>query len=238
MSVYAVVPVKSPLKSKTRLSVVLSLQERQSLALFMLEDVLKALKSSVVYQICVISSDVIVQALSNKSRVEYLPESQLGLNQAIMQATEWCIKNNAESIFVLPADIPLITQEDINQIVKLGSEKTSVVISPSANGGTNALFQKPPNLIPACFGLHSFMKHVNKATAKKISIKFYCSKRVTLDIDSLSDLKNFLSIKSQTMSRRFLEQIKTCDRLVNFRSCNVDAAVPKIEWLNFNQMSG
>src|SRR3989337_1239243 len=119
MSVYAVVPVKSPLKSKTRLSVVLSLQERQSLALFMLEDVLKALKSSVVYQICVISSDVIVQALANKSRVEYLPESQLGLNQAIMQATEWCIKNNAESIFVLPADIPLITQEDINQIVKL-----------------------------------------------------------------------------------------------------------------------
>lgn len=215
LSVYAVVPVKSLLESKTRLSVVLSPQERESFTLSMLEDVLKALESSVVFQVGVISSDIAVQALANKFGVSYLSESQLGLDSAIKQATEWCIQNDTESVLVLPADIPLITFEDINQIVKLSSEETCVVISSSENGGTNALLQKPPNLISTCFGPHSFMKHVGRASAKGISIKFYSSERVAFDIDSLEDLKNFLLIESQTMSRQFLEQIRLRNRFVN-----------------------
>jgi len=215
MSIFAVVPVKSLLKSKTRLSSVLNPQDRQTLTLSMLGDVLKALKSSMVYQIIVVSSDKTVKVLANKFGVAHLSESQLGLNPAIEQATEWCIQDDAESVLVLPTDVPLIMPEDINQIVKLGSEEKSIVISPSQNGGTNALLQKPPNLIPPCFGRHSFMKHVGKASSKGISIRFYSSERVSFDIDSLEDLKNFLETESQTMSRLFLEQIRVGNRLAN-----------------------
>lgn len=213
MPLFAIVPVKTPQKSKVRLSVVLNPQERRTLTLTMLEDVLKALKSSVISQIVVISSDFTVQTLANKFGIAYLSESQLGLNQAIEQATEWCIQNDAESVLVLPADVPLIAPEDINQIVKLSSERTSVVISPSQKGGTNALLQKPPNLIPACFGPQSFIKHVNKASTIGVIAKIYDSPRVTMDIDSLEDLKNFLKIQSKTLSLRFLEQIRTRHRI-------------------------
>jgi len=213
MPLFAIVPVKAPPKSKARLSVVLNPQERRTLTLTMLEDVLKALKSSVVDQIVVISSDFTVQALAKKFGIVYLSESQLGLNRAIEQATEWCIQNDAESVLVLPADVPLIAPEDINQLVKLGSERTSVVISPSQNGGTNALLQKPPNLIPACFGPQSFIKHVNIASAAGVVAKIYDSPRVTMDIDSLEDLENFLNIESKTLSLLFLEQIKMRHRL-------------------------
>lgn len=212
MSVLAVVPVKSLLKSKTRLSAVLSSQERRTLTLTMLEDVLTALKSSMADRICVISSDSTVQALANKFKVEYLSENQQGLNQAIEQATEWCIHNDAKSVLVLPADVPLIASEDINQIIKLSSEEPTVVISSSQNGGTNALLQKPPNLIPVCFGPHSFMKHVWEASAKSVVLKLYTSSRVSLDIDSSEDIKNFLNTESQTVSRRFLEQTKLHNR--------------------------
>jgi len=214
MSIFVVVPVKSLLRSKTRLSIALNPQEREALTLSMLEDVLKALTSSIVNQVCVVSSDEKVRVLANEFGARYLEENQQGLNHAINQSTEWCILNDAESVCVLPADIPLIKGEDISRIVKLTSEESSIVISPSEDAGTNALLQKPPNLIPACFGVHSFTKYVQKATARGIPIKFYCSKSVSLDIDSIEDLISFLKIKSQTTTRRFLEQIRV-RRLVN-----------------------
>lgn len=213
MSVCAVVPVKALFKSKTRLSAVLAPQERRTLTLTMLEDVLKALKSSVVSRIVTISSDSTVQALARRFNAVYLSESQRGLNQAIKQATEHCIQKKARSVLVLAADLPLVIPEDINQMVELGVEEPSVVISSSSNGGTNALLQKPPNLIPACFGPNSFMEHVNRAMADGILIRTYHSFRVATDIDSIKDLKNFLSVESQTMSYRFLEQISLRDRL-------------------------
>ena len=218
MSVFAVVPVKTLQKSKTRLSIVLDPQERNILTLTMLEDVLRAITSSIECQTVLISSDPRVQGLANNFRVAYLPERKQGLNQAIKQATEWCIQNNAESVLVLPADIPLITPEDINQIVKLGSESSSLVISPSQNGGTNALLQKPPNLIPTCFGPHSFAKHLNEAIARGIMAKVYRSQRLTMDIDSPEDLEDFLKIENQTASRQFLEKSLMKERLMKILS--------------------
>jgi len=213
MSVFVLVPVKTPLKSKMRLSIVLKPQERRTFTLTMLEDVLKALKSSVVHQIIVISSDSTVQELTKKFEVAYLTENGEGLNQAIEQAREWCIQNHAESVLILPADVPLIAPKDINQIVKLGSGEPSLIISPSQNRGTNALLQKPPKLIRACFGPNSFMKHVKEASAKGVIAKIYNSPRIALDIDSLEDLENFLKVENQTSCRRFLEQIRVRSRL-------------------------
>lgn len=213
MSIYVLVPVKTLSKSKERLSLVLKPRERQSLTLFMLEDILRALKASEVYQICVIGSDMAVQESATKFRASYLSEGSLGLNQAVEQATIWCIQNNAETSLVLPADIPLITRGDINKVVELGSEETSVVVSPSRNGGTNALLRKPANLISSSFGPHSFVKHVEEASAKGVVAKIYSSPRVALDIDNLEDLEDFLRMDSQTSSHRFLEQIRVKDRL-------------------------
>ena len=63
MSTFAVVPVKTLLKSKTRLSNFFTLQERPLFTLAMLEDVLSALKSSKVNKTVVVSSDSTVEGL-------------------------------------------------------------------------------------------------------------------------------------------------------------------------------
>jgi 2-phospho-L-lactate guanylyltransferase len=213
MSVFAVIPVKTLLESKTRLSVILSQKERQALTIVMLEDVLRSVKRSMVYRTVVISSDPAVEELTKNFRATHLAEKKQGLNQAIEQATEWCIQNNANSVMVLPADVPLILPEDINQIVKLGSERCCVVISPSQNGGTNVLFQKPPNLIYPCFGPNSFRKHKTEALHKGIQTNIYRSERVATDIDSPKDLEKLLKIKAQTMTHQFLKRIKAHERL-------------------------
>jgi len=207
MATFAVVPVKNLLKSKTRLSTIFTSQERSSLTLAMLQDVLNALKSSKIHRTIVISSDIAVNKVAEKFGVKILGEMQDGLNQAVDQTLKWCFKNGAESVLILPVDIPLITSKDINRIINLGLKSKSVVISPSQNGGTNALLQTPPRIIPPCFGSNSFKKHLEQALNRHIRMKAYQSLRVSLDIDSERDLKRFLEIGKKTVFYRLLEQI-------------------------------
>ncbi len=207
MAVFAVVPVKRLSVSKRRLSGVLNPQERRLLTLAMLEDVLSALKSSVVQNVVVVSNDPLVCQVAVKFGVSYFSVAGVGLNADVGEATEWCVQRGAGSVLLLPADIPLLSFKDVNSIVALGIEASSVVLSPSLNGGTNALFQNPPNLIPACFGPKSFVKHVREARHKGLRARFYCSVGVVVDVDSAKDLKRLLDIQNSTRSRRFLEQV-------------------------------
>jgi len=171
MSTFFVVPVKALFKSKTRLSTLFTSQERRFLTLAMLQDVLGALKSSKVNKTIVISSDPTVQRFAKDFGITFLKEAQEGLNQALDQATKWCIRNAAESVLVLPADVPLITPKEIDQIIKLALNFNSIVISPSLNGGTNALLQTPPGIISSSFRSESFRKHISHALAKHIQTK-------------------------------------------------------------------
>jgi 2-phospho-L-lactate guanylyltransferase len=204
-----VIPVKTLLRSKTRLAEVLNLQERQSLTLAMLEDVLRAVQESfMVQQILVVSSDSKVRRFTINFGATFLPEKTNGLNQAIEQAIGWCVENDAKSVLILPADIPLITLSDVNQIINLGSEQTSIVIAPSRNGGTNALLQKPPEVISQRFGPESFSKHLAEASTKGVILHIYRSQNVTMDIDSPEDLENLLKTEAQTSTHKFLKPRK------------------------------
>jgi 2-phospho-L-lactate guanylyltransferase len=205
MSTFAVVPVKTLQKSKTRLSSVFSFQERSLFTLAMLEDVLSALKSSEVDRVIIVSSDSTVKKFVKDLDATFLEEKTQGLNQALNQATEWCIRNSAESVLVLPADIPLVTSKDINQLVKLATNN-SMVISPSQNGGTNALLQSPPGIVSFCFGPDSFKKHVGKALAENVQTKIYASASLMLDIDSETDFEQLLKMGKHTVSYSFLKQ--------------------------------
>lgn len=139
-----------------------------------------------------------VQWFADNFGVVFLWERKRGLNQAVAQATHWCIQKGAESVLVLPADIPLITSEDVNQIIKMSSEKISIVISTSQNGGTNALMRRPPDIILPHFGRNSFRKHPTEASAKGILSIVYSSQRVSLGIDAVLDLEKFLKVDEQT----------------------------------------
>jgi 2-phospho-L-lactate guanylyltransferase len=204
--------VKKLSKSKTRLSFVLTQQEREIFSLTMLEDVLGAVKNSILAHIVVIGSDRAVQTLATNYGASYVEDVSNGLNSAIKQAIKWCNLNKADSVLILPADIPLILAEDINHIFRLANRNNSLVISPSRTGGTNALFLNPPDLIPPNFGSKSFLKH-KTAAKNKGTITIYQSKRVSFDIDSPKDLISLHKTQFQTKSIGFLDKINIQDRI-------------------------
>lgn len=213
MFVYAVVPVKSLGASKNRLSSVLSPQERREFALAMLEDVLSALQASTVDDIVVVSNDLTVYDAVGKFGAKYLTQKTKGLNLAIEEATEWCVQKGAEAVLVLPADIPLLSSVEVDRIVKLGNcEKQTVVLSSSYNGGTNALFQSPPDAIRVCFGARSFVKHIKEAQSQGVNLKFYYSANMAADIDFAEDLSKLLKTENNTACGRVLEQFNIGNR--------------------------
>jgi len=208
MAVYAVVPVKHLATSKRRLSPILTPKDRGKLTLVMLEDVLSAIKASTAQKILVVGSDIAVRELANTFGAIYTNEETTGLNTAVTDSIDWCMRKGADSVLVLPADIPMISPEDINTIIKLGNySESTVVLSPSNNGGTNALFQKPPQLILARFGPKSFDKHIKQARDKGIPLKLHYSSSVAFDIDSEQDVKRLLETQNNTLSKKFLAQV-------------------------------
>ncbi len=208
MAVYAVVPVKHLDASKRRLSSVLTPKDRRELTLVMLEDVLVAIKASTVQEILVAGSDVDVRKVAEKFGATYANEDSRGLNTAVTRSIDWCMREGADSVLVLPADIPLLSSEDINSIIELGNgSESAVVLSPSNNGGTNALYQKPPHLILTRFGQKSFDRHIKQARGKDISLKLHYSSSVAFDIDYEQDLQKLLETQNNTCSRQFLANI-------------------------------
>ncbi len=124
------------------------------------------------------------------------------------------MKVGAEAILVLPADIPLLSSADVDRIVELGNfEEQTVVLSPSYNGGTNALLQSPPNLIRVCFGPGSFAKHIKEAQSKGVCVRLNYSTSVATDIDSAEDLSKLLKTESNTACRRVLGQFNMGSRV-------------------------
>ncbi|MFB3887864.1 MAG: 2-phospho-L-lactate guanylyltransferase [Candidatus Bathyarchaeia archaeon] len=212
MAVFAVVPVKSLGVSKRRLSALLSPQERKLLTLAMLEDVVRVLQASVVRETVVVSNDPDVHEVAARFGVRYLSAAHSGLNPAIEEATELCVQSQAESVLVIPADVPLLKPRDIDCTVGLGSDGETVVLSPSSTGGTNVLFRKPPNAIAANFGPRSFVNHFREARRRGLRVRFFYSVGTGTDIDSAEDLKKLFEVQNNTLSKHVLEQMQLRSR--------------------------
>lgn len=207
-NVFAIVPVKGLGISKMRLSSVLGPEKRRMLTTAMLENVLDALKASTIPVVLVVSPDLAVQEIADKYSFSFLSPKETGLNPSLKEAVQWCMDKTAGSVLILPADIPLVSSEDIDRLVELGSEDSTVVLSPSGDGGTNAIYLNPPNLIPVCFGPKSFFQHVKEALDKGVTIRFHSSRRIMLDVDSENDLKRVLNIEECFKSQKVFKQIR------------------------------
>jgi len=212
LKVFGLIPVKNLSRAKQRLSRILSLEERRVLVVSMLEDILEEASSSMLYQTIVLGSDLEVQIVAERFNALFLDDPGGTVNDSLEYALGWCSEKGAEAALIVPSDVPLITREDLNMIVQL-SEEFSVVLSPSKDGGTNALMLKPPKVIKTCFGSGSFIMHIEAASKKGVSFRVYQSPRLSLDIDTIQDLKVILNVGSGKVCNRFLRRINMDKRL-------------------------
>lgn len=105
---------------------------------------------------------------------------------------------------MLPADIPLIKQRNIQYILE---NKNDFIISPSKGGGTNLLYINNEYNFKPQFGELSFFKHVNEARRLVMNPNIYDSFYLSIDINTPQDLGELLLHGKNTYTFKYINSL-------------------------------
>jgi 2-phospho-L-lactate/phosphoenolpyruvate guanylyltransferase len=191
MSLWAILPVKPLEQGKTRLSAVLSKDERWILNTTMLGNTLKALiHAKGVDRILVVSQDPAVLAASRSFGVQILQEEPLSnLNRAVTLGVRFAVAHKAGPVMVLPADLPLLDAALIQLLVgRLTGVDELIILPDRRDEGTNGLLISPPDLFKYQFGVDSFRRHIHQAQENGMRVEIVRIPELSLDLDLPEDL--------------------------------------------------
>jgi len=191
MSFWAIVPVKPFLRGKSRLAEVFSPEEREDLNRQLLSNTLNTLKEiSEIEQVLVVSRDQAVLSLAREKGARTVQENgDPDLNIALERATIVAKTYSIRGVLIVPADLPLITSEDVYAMLKRVGEVPVVVVAPDRHRkGTNALLVCPAGLIEYEFGPNSFQRHCEFARRVGARLEICELPSLGLDLDIPDDL--------------------------------------------------
>jgi 2-phospho-L-lactate guanylyltransferase len=191
MTIWAIVPVKPLRLGKSRLAGVLSDEERAVLNRMFLEQTLDILRSTTtVTQTLVVSRDPAALAIAREFGARtVLEDGTPNLNSALTRATLLARNYATRGVLVLPADLPILTQEDLMEFFEHVHEAPCMVITPDRHGdGTNALLMAPGGMVPYDFGPGSFARHCTHAKEMGARLEIVRNERIELDLDTPDDL--------------------------------------------------
>lgn len=197
---WAILPVKPFKQAKSRLSEVLSPDEREALALALFQRSVSLLTSIKQFAgVLVISRDPEALKLARNAGAHTLMETgHPELNHALRRASETVMTLGATGVFIMPADLPFVTAEDIEQMLYMGRFRLSGVIAPDGRrDGTNSMYLTPPNLIPLSYGVGSFARHSALLEGVGAKVLIYDSPRIALDIDTPADLEMYRAAQTE-----------------------------------------
>lgn len=192
MTLWAIVPVKPLRRGKSRLAGALSEEERTELNRSLFQNTLKTFVDlKEVEEVLVISRDPQVLAIARHYGARTVREDgQPELNTALKRATVIAQVYATRGVLVLPADLPLVTREDVLTLIERAGEPPAVVIAPDRHGtGTNALLVSPAGLIEYDFGENSFQSHCQRAREAGARLEIVNLPTLGLDLDLPEDLE-------------------------------------------------
>jgi FO synthase len=205
--IWAVVPVKPFAQAKRRLSPVLGESERAQLARAMFEDVLDALSGARrLAGIIVVTRDGEAAALARTRGSIVLEDAVEGINAALGIAVAHLSAEPRAAMLVVPSDLPQLTPDRIDEIVRDLPDGRAVAVMSSDDGGTNLLACRPANATAPCFGPDSFNAHRRAAEQAGITPTVIPALALGRDIDSPVDLAAFLAFGTKTRTHALLSQ--------------------------------
>ncbi len=176
-----VVPYKKS-SAKSRLSSVLSQEEREEFVEIMLNQVIDTVLAAGIENIDILSPSI--YGLENMKNARVLLDKS-DLNEAVNRY----LGQVDEPTLIVMADLPLLSPSHIKAII---STKEDVCIVPGKGGGTNVLFVKNPSCYRVEYYGSSFLAHCSIAAEERQNIGIYDSFLVSTDIDEPADLVELL----------------------------------------------
>ena len=199
MTLWAIVPVKPLRRGKSRLAGTLTEDERTELNRALLQHTLETLSElKDLEQVLVVSRDPNALTIARNHGARTVQEDgQPELNTALKRATIVAQVYATRGVLVLPADLPLVTREDILALIQRAVEPPVVVIAPDRHKkGTNALLISPPGLIEYDFGENSFQRHCELVKKAGARLEIVDLPSLGLDLDVPEDFEIIKSLES------------------------------------------
>ena len=214
------IPIKDPANAKTRLAELLSEDERRRLAWAMFEDVSHAITAAR-------KPDRVVMVTSFPPAIErarelgwevLIEESQISESASIDWASRILSERGFDKVMRLPADLPLVLAEDIDELLSIELDSPGALLVPSGEGtGTNAIIRTPPALFPSRFGPNSLALHKQEAARVGVECVIVNNPRIALDIDEPGDLELLLEAGRGTQTFGALNEMNAFERLQDVR---------------------
>lgn len=187
----AVVPIKSFENTKSRLQHLLSAGERTMLSKLMLQDVLEGLLAAKhISAVSVVTpTREVAEFAAEIGANSVSDDGTKDLSGAAEAAAKALVEQGEPAMLLIPADVPLVRAEDIDQAIENHPTAPSLtLVEASEDGGTNLLIGSPPDVIPFRFGKNSFALHQKEAKTAGIALRNPKISNLALDIDRPEDL--------------------------------------------------
>lgn len=187
-----ILPVRDPRDAKTRLAASFSPEERQRIAEALAEDAFALCRSATFLQWWVVSDSEEVRSAASEMGFSAVADDGEGLNAALERALEEVRAAGADSVTIVPADVPTAWLGDLQDLFDTGATADIVVVPAGSDGGTNGLYISPPDLIQPRFGTGSLQAHIKEADLKGLRCAVLALPRLGLDLDTEADVKTLL----------------------------------------------
>jgi len=191
MTLWAIVPVKPLRRGKSRLSEILTEDERTDLNKRLLANTLATLSEiPEIEHVLVVSRDQAALSLAREFGARTVLENGMPLlNVALTRATVVAKEYATRGVLIVPADLPLISPEDVRVMLSKIKDPPVVIVAPDRHrAGTNALLVCPAGLIEYDFGPDSFERHCERARSSGARLEIVELESLALDMDVPEDL--------------------------------------------------
>jgi 2-phospho-L-lactate guanylyltransferase len=204
------IPVKALARAKSRLAPHLDEAARLELARALLDDSLTLAESAPFLEWWVVSEDDEVMETARSRGLHLADDPGKGLNPALASGIAAVQSAGAASVTIVPVDVPLAFRGDLEDLRDTGDTSDVVLVPSGGDGGTNALYLSPPDVLIPRFGEHSMKAHIEAAETRALRCSILSLPRLALDIDTIEDVDAFLELPNRFPSRTgdVLEQLR------------------------------
>jgi 2-phospho-L-lactate guanylyltransferase len=179
------IAVKQRAACKSRLSAVLPPPARLRLVRSMLDHVWQtALAARTVRQVIVLTPE----RDTLPAEVPVLADVGVGLNPALVAAHRLLLGLGVHELLVLPADLPDLAADEIDELVCAGRSGGFALAPDAAGVGTNALYLRSVGLFGFQFGADSLRLHVHESARLGLRSQFLRLPGFAFDVDQPADL--------------------------------------------------
>lgn len=216
MTTWAIVPVKPLRYGKSRLADILSPEERAALTTSMLNRTLQTLNQVPgLFRSLVISRDpAALKIARDYGAYTYGEGDKQDLNIALTRAAHLAATQEAAGLLIIPADLPLITVEDVEMMLagvgpslaftrpadhnnggfRLRKPRAMTICPDRSKNGTNALYISPPLGFEFSYGEGSFERHLQQAQRLGMSSRIVHAPGLKFDLDTEEDWRAYQTI--------------------------------------------